>query len=463
MSTEEPDIRIDRDDLDGIGEGEQTAGETSFGLTAYIDVPESRGLREKSEEPESRGLSDDTEPSGTKGLSDDTEPLGTKGLTEDADEADTMDTLDKSVFIDNRDTLRPAGAGKETVAVGLTAYINLPEGTGLDEKDAAGYTTEYVPVTSETQAAGQTVQYGQEFAEELAEPQDTEEDAPEDEEETGSEDGTEESEAEAEKDPEIEEIKKKIRARKKEKKRKARRRRVTFWTVLSVLLISIAAFMFSLSSFFTVDSIEVRGNSHFTPEEIINIAHAVPGHNIIYDLGSAEIIEYLEQNPYIKSASVTRKFPSTMVITVDERRQACAFKYDDDYLIMDDEGILLKKTRTEPKITMLQGLVASKIRLGDKIGTENPVMFTRTLKLIREMIEGDLYFVRVDMSGYDEDRTVRAYVYDKLVVKADYDLLLEAMSNGRLHKVLEKLFEDGVKRGTISITAEGSVSFEPGI
>lgn len=442
MSTEEPDIRIGRDDLDGIGEGEQTAGETSFGLTAYINVPESRGL------------SDDTDPSGSKGLTEYIEEPESRGLSDD---------MDKSVFIDNRDTLRPSGAGKETVAVGLTAYIDLPEGTGLDESDAVGYTTEYVPVSSETQAAGKTVQYGQEFAEELEEPQDTEEAAPEDEEGSGSEDGTEETEAEPEKDPEIEEIKKKIRARKKEKKRKARRRRVIFWTVLSALLISIAAFMFSLSSFFTVDSIEVRGNSHFTPEEIINIAHAVPGHNIIYDLGSAEIIEYLEQNPYIKSASVTRKFPSTMVITVDERRQACAFKYDDDYLIMDEEGILLKKTRTEPKITMLQGLVASKIRLGDKIGTENPVMFTRTLKLIREMIEGDLYFVRVDMSEYDEDRVVRAYVYDKLVVKADYDLILEAVSNGRLHKVLEKLFEDGVKRGTISITSEGVVSFEPGI
>ena len=430
MSTEEPEIRIDGDDLDDIEEEEQTAGDTSFGLTAYIDVPESVGLGEYTDEP---------------------------------------DNMDKSVFIDNKDTLRPAGDSKETISVGLTAYIDLPEGTGLEEKDGTGYTTEYVPVSTETQAAGQTVQYEPEFAAELAEPQETEEASQEEEEGTESEaeaadeEASAEAEKEKEKDPEIEEIKKKIRERKREKKRKARRRRVTFWTVLSVLLISIAALIFSLSSFFTVDSIEVRGNSHFTSEEVINIAHAVPGHNIIYDLGAAEIIEYLEQNPYIKSAAVTRKFPSTIVITVDERKQACAFKYDDDFLIMDDEGILLKKTRTEPKITMVKGLVASKIRLGDKIGTENPVMFSRTLKLIREMNEGDLYFVRIDMSDYDDDRSVRAYVYDKLIIKSDYDPLLDAVSSGRLHKVLEKLFEDGVKRGTISITSEGSISFDPGI
>lgn len=268
---------------------------------------------------------------------------------------------------------------------------------------------------------------------------------------------------EKEQDPETEAIKNKIRERKREKAIKARRRRVRFWTGLSVLLISIGAFALSFSSVFTVDSIEVRGNSHFTSEEIINISHAVPGHNIIYNPGSSEIVEYLEQNPYIKSASVSRKLPSTLVITVNERKQACAFKYDTDYLVMDDEGILLRKTRTEPKITMINGIVVSKIRLGDTVGAANQVTFNRTLKLVREMNAGDLYFVRIDMSEFEETRMVRAYVYDNLVVKCEYDLLLDNVSNGRLHKVLEKLFADGVKRGTISFSSNGTASFEPGL
>ena len=189
----------------------------------------------------------------------------------------------------------------------------------------------------------------------------------------------------------------------------------------------------------------------------------MPGHNLLYNTGGKEIIDFLEQNPYIKSASVERKLPSTLVITVRERSQACAFKYDDDYLVLDDEGILLKKTRTEPKTTMVTGLVVSKIRLGEVIGTENPQLFTRLMKLIRNMKSGDLYFVAIDMTGYEEDRSVKAYIYDKLVVKSSYDALLTGLDNGRLHKVVEELFAKDIKRGTIILADDGSASFEPGI
>ncbi len=264
-------------------------------------------------------------------------------------------------------------------------------------------------------------------------------------------------------DPETEAIKEKIRERKREKIRRQRARRIRFWTILCFILLCIAAGAFSLSGFFTVDSIEVKGNSHFTAEEIINIGHAVPGHNIIYNPGKQEIIDYLEANPYIKQADVTRKFPSTLVITVSEREQACVFRYDDDYLIMDDEGILLKKTRTEPMITMIEGFVVSKIKLGETIGTQNQKMFGGTLRLIRSMKAADLYFVRIDMTAYEEDSSVRAYIYDNLVIRSSYSGLIENLENGRLHKVVEKLFEDDVKRGTIIIGEDGSISFEPGI
>lgn len=264
-------------------------------------------------------------------------------------------------------------------------------------------------------------------------------------------------------DPEIEAIKNKIRERKREKIRKARRRRIRFWLGVALVFAVIDAFAFSISGFFTVDSIEVRGNNRYTAEEIINIAHAVPGHNLLYNPGKQEIISFLEQNPYIKSAEVTRKLPSTLVITVNERVQACAFKYDDDFLIMDDEGILLKKTRTEPKITMVKGMIVSKIKLGETVGTENQKLFSNTLKLIRAMNAADMYFVSVDMSTYDTDFQVRAYIYDNLVVRGEYESLMAFLENGRLHKIVEKLFEDDVKRGTIILGNDGTASFEPGI
>ena len=172
----------------------------------------------------------------------------------------------------------------------------------------------------------------------------------------------------------------------------------------------------------------------------------------------ASLFEYLENNPYIKRAEVKRRLPSTLVIKVNERQERMAFKYDDDYLVMDEDGILLRKTRSKPKITIIKGLVVSKIKLGEKIGTDNESRMDKAIDLIKTMISSDLYYVNVDIS---KEKKVNAYIYDTLVVKADYDTLMTNMENGRLHLVVEKLFEDGIQRGTITFREDGTVSFVP--
>ena len=257
---------------------------------------------------------------------------------------------------------------------------------------------------------------------------------------------------------EIGEINERIEARRRYNERKKRRARTRFYVVLTIIALAVFFGVISMSSIFTVDSIEVRGNEHYTAEEIINMGHAVPGHNIIYDLNKQEIEEYLDQNPYIKNAEVKRKLPSTMVIKVRERKEKIAFRYDDDYLIMDEGGILLKKTRNAPRITLIEGLVVNKIKLGEKIGTENNRLLDKGLDLVREMTKADMYFVKIDLS---DEKKIKAYIYDTLTVKTDYDMLMTNLKNGRLHLVVEKLFDDGIRRGTITFEEDGSASFMP--
>ncbi|MBQ0018692.1 MAG: FtsQ-type POTRA domain-containing protein [Clostridiales bacterium] len=257
----------------------------------------------------------------------------------------------------------------------------------------------------------------------------------------------------------IEELHARIEKRNKEKadrKKKARNKAII---ILVGFVVLVGAIIFSLSNFFVVDYIEVRGNTHFADEEIINIAHATPGKNLIYHTGRAEIKDYLEANPYIRKASVHRKLPSTLVIKVEERTELCALKYDDDYLVIDNSGMLLKKTGTKPLLTLIKGLVVSKIELGQSVEVENEELREQTLDILNAMSKNDLYFVTLDMS----EMYIKAYVYNGLVCKGTYSQLMEAMNKGRLHTVLEKLFEDGIQRGTITFSDEGYASFEPSI
>jgi cell division protein FtsQ len=261
----------------------------------------------------------------------------------------------------------------------------------------------------------------------------------------------------------VDELIEKIEQRKQFQKKRNRAVWLKFWGTIIAGIAVIAAFLFSLSDFFSVDTIQVKGNSHFSAEEIINISHAVRGHNLIYDPGKKDIIDYLEHNPYIKSAEVRRKLPSTLVISVKEREELFAFGYDDDFLIMDNEGILLRKTRTQPKLTLVEGVIVSKIKLGEEIGAKKQIVLDKCLKLMRTMKKGDLYFVRVDLTDIaDGDTKIRAYIYDNLAVRSEYDLLIDAIEDGRLHLVVEKLVDDGISRGTILVNDDETISYQPG-
>ncbi len=258
--------------------------------------------------------------------------------------------------------------------------------------------------------------------------------------------------------PGMGELRERIEKRKKEKRKKQRYFRTWVYVTAFIFMALVFGFFFSISGFFTVDAIEVEGNEHYTYEEVVNISHAVPGRNIIYNLNKKEIVSYLEQNPYIKSAEVKRKLPSTMLIVIKERQERMAFKYDGDYLVMDGEGILLKKTRNLPQTTLVEGLIVNKIKLGEKIGTEDREKTDKAIDLIKSTSSADLYFVKLDVSNM---KRVKAYIYDNLLVRADYDTLMTNINNGHLHQVVEKLFKDGIKRGTITFEEDGSASFMP--
>lgn len=246
-----------------------------------------------------------------------------------------------------------------------------------------------------------------------------------------------------------------------EKRRMKRKRKLKmpgFFTRIFIILgVIIAVTAFSLSSFFTVDTIDVQGNKYFTDEEISNMAHASKGQNIIYKLNKGNMLNYLEKNPYIEEARVYRKLPSTIVINVKERIQIAALTYGDQFLIIDNKGTLLRITKTKPKLTIVTGFKVKKVKLGEPVEVNSPDLFKELLSLLKSMEAGDVYFTKINIT----ELFITANVYDSLVVKSKYKDLKDNIDKGRLHKVLDELFKRNIKRGTITISSDGYASFTP--
>nr|WP_288793748.1 FtsQ-type POTRA domain-containing protein [uncultured Eubacterium sp.] len=224
-----------------------------------------------------------------------------------------------------------------------------------------------------------------------------------------------------------------------------------------VLAVFLGAAGFLMSSVFDVQKYEVTGNHYYSDQEVVNISNAATGVNIFRRDNVKNIRRRLLANPYFTEVKVKRKLPSTMVIQVTERKQTAAFLYGASYIVVDGNGLVLRKTDVKPEITLIQGFHLTRMDVGKKIGVEETSMLDQTLDMLASTRKGNFYFKQIDASSV----MVRGHVTDTLLVKGSPRQLKNVIDNGDLQKVVSKLFRGGIRRGTLSVGEENYISFSP--
>lgn len=244
------------------------------------------------------------------------------------------------------------------------------------------------------------------------------------------------------------------RVNRPKKKRKKKNYLLRF--LITVLVIG-CAFAFTFSNFFLIENVTADGNYYYSDEEIMHMAGADKGVNLIWDVDKSEYEEALLESPYFAEVKVKRKLPKTLHFEVAERRQIAAFVYGEDYIVIDREGTILRKSDLDPKVTLLTGLTVSKLTTGSRIEAEEKVILETTLNMLDTMENGDIYFKKIDVSKV----IIKAYIYDTLVVKGTPKQMTKAIENGDLQKVVNNLLKNDTTRGTINLGNQNYMSFSP--
>ena len=245
---------------------------------------------------------------------------------------------------------------------------------------------------------------------------DSEEDHISDDEETDeesdleSEDG-EESEEESEDEEEESESPEK-RAPKKPAKKKAEKRTLPesfplnkrSMTIIALLLVIIgfAALIYFLPAF-RVRNVHVEGNISLTDQQILrelkleyndHLMGGVSG-NILdvirLDYGKTEE-RIKRENPYIEDIRVSVKLPSTVDVTVRERRKVCYIRTPDGYAALDKDGIVLELSsfdankRVRPVIS---GLTVKGAELGKPVKLGNTNDYKKAIIVLGAILAAD--------------------------------------------------------------------------
>ena len=114
------------------------------------------------------------------------------------------------------------------------------------------------------------------------------------------------------------------------------------------------------SAYFAVRQIRVEGVALLNPEYLVSVSGVTTEDNVVF-LNLGKIQDRVESVPYVRACQVTRAFPDTVVIRVEERKAAATLLADNHLFEVDGECVVLRQLKpfepyTSPFITDVHAL-----------------------------------------------------------------------------------------------------------
>lgn len=106
----------------------------------------------------------------------------------------------------------------------------------------------------------------------------------------------------------------------------------------------LASYYFIHSPYFSVQHIKVLESRNITEEDIIKQSGLKKGNNI-FKVNLKEAASKINVFSWIEKVEINRRLPSTLLIRVHEREPLALVVYNDEFIIVDKEGIYIKKVK----------------------------------------------------------------------------------------------------------------------
>jgi cell division protein FtsQ len=236
--------------------------------------------------------------------------------------------------------------------------------------------------------------------------------------------------------------------------RKKRRKKHYFLKLLLVIALGVGAYFLVTSDFFSIRTIEVEGNAHYTKEQVTEMSGIAIGANM-FKTNMGKVEDRLNRDPYIELSKIERKPLHRIVVTVKEREEKFLIKNEGKYLVVDYGGMVLREADEPPPLPLVENFKITKAKPGEALAVTENTLLMQTIQFLRAVEKSDLFFKRVVAS----DIAVNAYIYDSLICKGTYKALENNIEP--LKKVIADLRQQNVERGTIIVNGNGTCTFTP--
>jgi cell division protein FtsQ len=130
-------------------------------------------------------------------------------------------------------------------------------------------------------------------------------------------------------------------------RRPGRRRRAVIVTLAAAVIVAVAIWALLGSSLLVVRSVTVTGAGAVPRAEVLRAAEITPGTPLIrVDTGA--VARRVEQITQVQSAQVSRDWPDTVVIAIQERTPVLAVASDGGFALVDRFGVVVSHVARRP-------------------------------------------------------------------------------------------------------------------
>ena len=193
-----------------------------------------------------------------------------------------------------------------------------------------------------------------------------------------------------------------------------------------IIGIGILTAMIVFFSYYKVDSVEVRGTSHYTDEEVKAMVLRGPLASnsvlapLIYSTTNTDDIAYVD------AFKVTQLNRNTICISVKEKKAVGCIRYLDSYIYFDRNGIFVEGSKTrDESVPYFDGIQVNKVVMDEKLDIRGDTVLNTAVALSTIFQKNDMI---PDHIQFDSSYSI-SLIYGDVTVQLGKDVDLEEKMN----------------------------------
>lgn len=191
------------------------------------------------------------------------------------------------------------------------------------------------------------------------------------------------------------------------KKKMSRRRKLkkNMLSILLALIVMCVGIVLVFSLFFKINTITITGDKVYSEKMVTDKSGIEIGENL-FKINEEKLTEKLSKDlPYIKSVTVERKLPDTIIINVEAAKEIAAIATQNGFVLLDETGKVLDKDASilKENVAVINNVKLKEYAEGEMIVLTDEKKTETLLKLFEAIKKADMQLLtEIDLKNIND-------------------------------------------------------------